>query len=78
MFAVLKVLMLLGDVDVGNDADAFKPASLGGGGDEFDFSGLDLVEVSSLSLPQFARYTLRQICWQSWVQYRCLQVRTSP
>ena len=82
LVAVLKALMVLGDVDVGDDSagGSFKPAALGGGGgsgggDEFDFSGLDLVEVSALSLPHFAKYTLRQICRQPWVQYRCLQVR---
>ena len=33
------------------------------------------VSFESSSLSEFAKHTLRQICSQEWVHYRCLQVK---
>ena len=45
--------------------------------EDFSFASLNAGRggIESSSLSEFAKHTLRQICSQEWVHYRCLQVK---
>lgn len=76
IIAILKIIILMSDKSKpkgGSGAD-------GGSKMEEDDFGLGLSAVpagrslESLTLPEFAKHTLKQICAQEWVKARCLQV----
>ena len=89
IIAVLKAILVLGDEENKTAASSSSLHSLLGEGkskgnfdddddDDEDFSFASLNSgrggIESSSLSEFAKHTLRQICSQEWVHYRCLQV----